>query len=345
MEMVSIIVPIYNMGNRIENCVNSLLKQTYSNIEIILVDDGSTDNSLEVCNLLAERDERIKVYHKENQGSGPARNYGIEKASGRYVCFPDADDTYSYDAVTKMVSAMQNGVQIVNAGYQEIGTNGKCNLKKIYADKVFSGEYVRSHYDEFMNISQPFSISGAPWNKLYDMEIIRKYNIKYPPLRRHQDTGFICRYLTYVDKIAFISPVVYTYYRNDLKREWYKYPINYIDAVVGLYEIYQETVRKWNIQNEKTILKINQGHISNTIKSMELTFSPKVKYSIKEKKSKIIEIIEKSRLFEIEIPDFLGKYQKLVYHLLLNKQFNLAIFIMYIKITAEKSGILQKIKH
>ena len=75
-ELVSIVVPVYNMGNSIEICVNSLLKQDYANIEILLVDDGSKDNSLEKCNKLKDKDNRIRVYHTENRGSGPARNTG-----------------------------------------------------------------------------------------------------------------------------------------------------------------------------------------------------------------------------------------------------------------------------
>ena len=98
-ELVSIVVPIYNMGNTLERCVNSLLYQSYSNIEILLIDDGSTDNSLEICNELKKKDSRILVYHTENRGSGPARNTGIENANGRYIYFPDADDKLEKDSI------------------------------------------------------------------------------------------------------------------------------------------------------------------------------------------------------------------------------------------------------
>ena len=132
-ELVSIVVPVYNMGNSLEVCVDSLLKQKYYNIEIVLVDDGSRDNSLEVCYKLQKRDSRIQVYHTENRGSGPARNTGIEKATGRYIYFPDADDKleedgsiqddyridYLRDHIKEMKEAVKDGVDLM--GYTPWG--------------------------------------------------------------------------------------------------------------------------------------------------------------------------------------------------------------------------------
>lgn len=344
--LVSIVVPVYNMGDSIEVCVRSLLSQDYQNIEIVLVDDGSRDNSYEVCLSLKKEDSRVKVYHTENRGSGPARNYGIEKANGRYICFPDADDIYSKDAVSNMVEGMKNGeCDFVVAGYESILPDGKVQVRKIYPDEIHSGDYVREHYDEFMNISQPCAVNGAPWNKLYDMEIIRKYDVTYPPLRRHQDTGFIHRYLCYVKNVNFISSVVYTHHLNDLRKEWYKYPVDYIECVTGLKKVAEETVLTWNPDNKKTVAKINQGHISKTIKAMELTFSPKVKYTTKKRVGKVCEIMEKSEIANIEIPDFLGKYQKKICKLLFEGKFKTAICMMHFKILVEKNGILLWLKN
>ena len=112
-ELVSIVVPVYNMGTSIKICVESLIKQSYKNIEILLVDDGSTDNSLQVCKKFEEVDKRVRVFHTENHGAGPARNYGIKNAKGRYICFPDADDLYEENAVSAIVQAMSNGITIL----------------------------------------------------------------------------------------------------------------------------------------------------------------------------------------------------------------------------------------
>lgn len=345
MKKVSVVIPVYNMGNRVEACVESILKQTYENIEIVLVDDGSKDNSLEVCNNLAKKDERIKVYHTENRGSGPARNHGMENAEGDYVCFPDADDIYSPTAIEDMINAMQEqNSDFVIAGYDAIAPDGKTHTPKIYPDKSFDGDYVRNNYHEFMSSHMEFGINGAPWNKLYDMEIIRKHNVQYPPLRRHQDTGFIYRYICHINKITFISPVVYTYYQNDLKREWYKYPVDYIDAVVGLYKVANETIIEWNKNNTELYEMLNASHITKVIKSMELTFSPKVKYSSKERLERINEILNVSGIKDIEPPKTLRKYHRKVFELLSAGKIKTTVMVMRLKIFTEKNGVLNKIK-
>ena len=98
---LSIVIPVYNMGAVLEKGVNILTKSNYNDYEIILVDDGSTDNSLDVCKKLQQINDKIQVIHTENQGSGPARNEGIRAAKGKYIYFPDADDYFNYRTETK----------------------------------------------------------------------------------------------------------------------------------------------------------------------------------------------------------------------------------------------------
>ena len=105
--LVSIIMPVYNMGEHLRKSVPSVLNQTYQNIELILVDDGSKDNSLEVCRELAVKDNRIKVFHQDNQGSGPARNTGIKNAAGKYAYFPDADDCMVPNAIESLIEKFE----------------------------------------------------------------------------------------------------------------------------------------------------------------------------------------------------------------------------------------------
>ena len=107
-ELVSIIIPIYNAEESLSGSIHSILAQDYENIEVILVDDGSRDNSLQICKNIASTDPRVQVIHTHNQGSGPARNVGIDHASGRYAYFPDADDTLAPHAISVMVQAMHS---------------------------------------------------------------------------------------------------------------------------------------------------------------------------------------------------------------------------------------------
>ena len=152
--LVSIVVPIYNMGDSIEICVESLLKQSYKNLEIILVDDGSTDNSLEICNKIKESDHRVKVFHTENRGSGPARNTGILNSTGRYIYFPDADDKLKQNAISVFVEAMTNeNNDLIVSGCSSLNSKGMEVLKKSYPDLILSGEKIRNDYSKHMGAS------------------------------------------------------------------------------------------------------------------------------------------------------------------------------------------------
>lgn len=105
--LVSVIVPVYNVAQYVAECLNSLLNQTYRNLEIIVVDDGSTDNSLQICNTFLS-DTRVKVFHKENGGLSDARNYGLEKATGDFVLFIDSDDFLDLDMIRVLYSNLQS---------------------------------------------------------------------------------------------------------------------------------------------------------------------------------------------------------------------------------------------
>ena len=117
---ISVIVPVYNTLHCLERCVDSISRQTYKNLEIILVDDGSTDGTGQLCDILAKRDERIRVYHKENGGASSARNLGLQKAAGDYVGFVDSDDYIDADVYQKMAElVMEKGYPVVQISRDE----------------------------------------------------------------------------------------------------------------------------------------------------------------------------------------------------------------------------------
>ncbi len=123
--LISVIIPVYNIKEYLPRCVESVCAQTYKNLEILLVDDGSTDGTGELCDELAKKDARIRVYHKENGGSSSARNLGIENAKGQYLGFVDSDDYISADMYEQLYLALQtNGVPIAQIGRDEIDAEG-----------------------------------------------------------------------------------------------------------------------------------------------------------------------------------------------------------------------------
>ncbi|WP_415344667.1 glycosyltransferase family 2 protein, partial [Clostridium perfringens] len=232
---VSIIMPVYNMENTIGKSIESILRQTYKNIELIIVDDGSKDDSYSICQNFSKKDSRIKVFRTENRGSGPARNYGIEQASGEFVYFPDADDYIREDAISILVNSVkENRCDLVVFGYTVIDSNGKVISEISNDSKIIDGKDIRENYHKYCHMGKEYGIQGAPWNKFFSLNIIKENNIRYPNLRRHQDEGFIIRYVTYTQKVSFINAILYTYFKNSLKKEWEKYPIDYIINVKNL---------------------------------------------------------------------------------------------------------------
>ncbi len=344
-ELVSIIIPIYNAEKSISNSIDSILKQDYKNIEVILVDDGSRDNSLSICKSIAEKDPRVKVIHTENQGSGPARNTGIENAAGRFAYFPDADDVLVPDAVSVMVRAMKGGeVDLLVFGFERITARGEKAFRKTYSEAEFDAEALRRDYSECFGYTSKWAIQGAPWNKLFDMDVIREHKIRYPALRRHQDEGFIGRYMCYAKRVRFIPQVLYTYYMNDLKKEWQKYPPDYIEAVIGLYEVRRQTIACWNLQDTKTQEKIENEYICNVIKALELSFSPKMHFNKAERKKWMAEQIKRTDIQNANIPSVLGSYQRKIMDLIKSEKYNTLYFVLHAKITTEKTALFSALK-
>lgn len=345
MKKVSIIVPVYNMADSLEKSVASLRAQTYENIEIILVNDGSKDASGEVCDRLAAEDGRIRAIHTENRGSGPARNAGITAASGDYAYFPDADDYLEPDAIEQMVRAMEDGdCDLVVFGFRNVNQDGKTVSQKSYEPNLCEAKALRENYSDCMAMMGRIGIQGAPWNKFFDLSVIREHGIEFPPLRRHQDEGFIGRYMCFAKKVHFIEPVLYTYYVNDLKKEWQKYPVDYIDAVTGLYAVRRETILTWNAEDTLTHDMVAREYICNVIKAMELTFSPKHSLSAAERKETVRRYAEQTGLSQICTPGILGKYQKMIMQQIEEGRYSAMYDLLRFKVAAEKSGILSLIR-
>lgn len=336
--LVSIIVPVYNMGRSIKASVETLLKQDYHNIEIILVDDGSTDNSLEQCQALSKADNRVTVIHTVNRGSGPARNEGIALASGVYVYFPDADDKLEPSAISTLVSTFKSNPDsdLIVFGFKNVTEDGSVISEKKYNEAVKSGTELRNDYSKSLGWTSEWGIQGAPWNKFFKLSLIKGYKVSFPPLRRHQDEGFICRYMCYAQNVIFISPVLYTYYVNDIKKTWSKYPLNYIDSVIGLNEIRKQTIYKWNANDIETHDLLKKEYICNIIKSLELAFSPKMPKDDSCLKF-IKEGIIKSGIKDVQLPGNLRIYHRLACHLLSTPV--ILMLLLRLKTFIEKIGL------
>lgn len=203
-ELISIIVPVYNVERYLEKCVNSIINQTYKNLEIILVDDGATDSSGNMCDELAKSDNRIKVYHKENGGLSDARNYGVERATGDYIGFVDSDDYIDSEMYEELYEAIKKeNVDVV-----------ECNLKIIYPDRVelfteqkYYNVYTKQEYlEEYLKIEKIF---GSACVRLIKSDIAKK--LKFPVGKLYEDTYYAYDLIEKVDRYVIMNNPYYNY--------------------------------------------------------------------------------------------------------------------------------------
>lgn len=204
---VSIIIPVYNVMPYIREALNSVIHQTYDNLEILLIDDGSSDGSGDICDEYAAVDKRITVIHQENQGLSAARNIGLDKASGKMIAFFDPDDAYCLNAIEIMIKAMQQEESdLIVCRYVTINTVKKLEPVGIERPSVSPGVYngldiMRLVIDEKLNISV--------WNKLY--RSILWQDIRFPINTVYEDWPVILPIFEKARKIKVISNVLYMY--------------------------------------------------------------------------------------------------------------------------------------
>ena len=206
-ELISVIIPIYNVERYLEKSIESVIGQSYKNLEIILVDDGSTDESGKMCDEIAKKDKRIKVIHKKNGGLSDARNAGIEVAKGKYLGFIDSDDyidKYFYETLYTVLKKYNADISM-------------CNYKKVYTDFEENNAKLE-HKEQVFNSKQALrelllfgKIENYAWNKLYRKELFEK--VRYPVGKKMEDIG--TTYLTIKNsKTVVVTDYIGYFYRQ-----------------------------------------------------------------------------------------------------------------------------------
>ena len=196
--LVSVVVPVYNISEYVSKCLESVLSQGYENLEVIVVDDGSTDESGRICDEAAKRDARVKVYHRKNGGLSSTRNFGISKARGKYVALIDGDDFVKRDFVGAMVDAAEkSGAEVAICGYDEF----------VPEEKVLSGKEVAIKL-----LVEQENMEIVAWNKLYRRELFDE--IKYPAGEKHEDSLTTYKILAKAKKVCYVPKSLYCYVKR-----------------------------------------------------------------------------------------------------------------------------------
>ena len=249
---VSIVVPAWQSEKTIGRCLVSLREQTFSDIEIIVIDDGSTDSTRDVVLQAADKESRIKYYYQKNKGVSAARNLGIEKASGEYLMFLDADDHARRDFVEKLVMTMSNvaGCDMAVCSYDRKIHGWLVPVERLIgAGKRSCREYLRETL-----IDPGHHYFGVVWNKIFRMEIIRKHNIRFrEDVTLGEDFVFSLEYLTYADSIFVLRDrlVVYCYQqKSSLSRIFSKTPEDCRDEMTNrnkIFKVYHKALEQAGI--------------------------------------------------------------------------------------------------
>lgn len=201
---VSVIIPIYNVEKYLDECISSTVSQTYRELEIILIDDGSTDSSGKLCDEWALRDDRIRVVHKEHGGPSDARNVGLDLSGGDYIFFVDSDDIVADTAIERMLTeAERTGADICSCGIESRYDDGRCEKYRIPPLDGDSELFLRNLYRD---TRVPVSV----WNKLYRREIWEE--IRFPVGKICEDAFTTCRLLDRAEHLVQILDALY-YYR------------------------------------------------------------------------------------------------------------------------------------
>lgn len=271
---ISIIVPIYNVEKYVEKCVDSILKQTYINFELILVDDGSTDMSGKICDKFKKEDDRIKVIHKKNGGLSSARNEGVKLATGKYIGFIDSDDYIDKTMYEKMFNkAIEDDSDIVICD-MTYNLNGKDISTTIFEDfgvlnredtilKYLENDYFRSHAQ----------------NKLYKRELFEY--VSFPEGKLYEDVATFYKLIHNCNKISFVNEKLYYYNQsnyNSITKK--KFNINNLQLILNTEEMKDFFIR--NNYTSEIIRKVDEFYFIQCILVMQMLINSSRLLNIKE---------------------------------------------------------------
>lgn len=248
---LSIIVPVYNSEAYLERCISSLLSQRLANIEILLINDGSTDNSLAICREFEIKDSRIKVFSQENSGQSKARNLGIENSSGEYVTFTDSDDWVDVDYYGKLIDAARRNDADVACG-------------SIIRERKNSNKFRINYTEEKCYIYPQEKIDAAcvpdmcyVWNKVYKASYLRELKLKFIEGMFFEDVDFVTRAVYFSNKIVTV-PGTYYHYRvnsNSTVKTMKKSDKKRLDSILSKKYVL-EFFRKYNLTSRpKNLIK------------------------------------------------------------------------------------------
>lgn len=299
--LISIIVPVFNAQNYIEKCIKSIICQTYMDWELLLIDDGSTDNSYEMCKKY--RNEKINLFHKNNGGVSSARNYGLKKSKGDYIVFVDADDYVDKDYLKNLYDNIRDN-DLVVSGYKEVYSTGKVNIRN-FGEKNMTNKYIKNKFDE-LYLSNFFN---SPFNKLYKKALIN-CNFNENQILG-EDLLFNLQYIKNCKNINTINNTDYNYIINNTSAT-NKYNSKAIYNYLLIKKELENICKKMNYCENGSI---NEIFLKNICGCIQLLLESDNKYNYKVNELKSIKYEIKNQNIFISKANNLSTLQRIIYYL------------------------------
>lgn len=209
---ISIIVPVYNVEQYLSRCIDSILNQTFSDFELLLIDDGSPDRSGEICDEFRQIDSRVRVIHKKNGGVSSARNIGLDNAKGEWIYFVDSDDTLFKDCLESLFSKTINNVDSIIGGYIE---TTRINVEPVNYNEI---ETIWNYKKALLDFYSPkyFHFNGYLWNRLFRHKVIQQHKLRFHEDIYYKEDGlFLVEFICKSKKDVFVTTKpIYRYYIN-----------------------------------------------------------------------------------------------------------------------------------
>lgn len=297
MKTISVVIPVYNVEKYLSECLDSVVNQTYKNLQIIIVDDGSTDSSGKICDEYAEKDDRITVVHQSNAGAGAAKNTGLELIDGDYFSIIDSDDYIELDMYEKMVNSLEKYNSDI----------AQCLFRNVFVNDSFDRKYkIKGNYPKVLTSKKFLSELLYDWkyaifaNKVFKTSLLK--NIRFPVGRKIDDEFFTYKLVCNAKKVVNIDNILYNYRmrktsvmnENDTDRLIY----DRIDCFVERYDYIR---RKYPSLNKKYLTKLYDSL---------LYYKTQVKNT--EKLEKYISKIQKPKINKIDKINEIMRYKKLL---------------------------------
>lgn len=348
---ISVVMPAYNCATLIGDTIHSLLNQTLKEYEIIVINDGSTDNTLDVLEEFKEKDERLQIYTVENGGPAKARNLGIEKAKGEYIYFMDSDDLIDSNMLLEMYSlAHENDLEICACGY----TMENISTKTPHIKEFLFHDFIASNKETFREELMPLIKSHlmyVVWNKLFKTELLSKYNIRFTDYFSGEDRLFNIHTFEHIKSFGFINKPFYRYFLRGQASLANRYVVNRFDAAVKAHESLISAYQHMELYDKNNQAYIDFIFIKGVMASIAQLNSKGCKLSFQEKKQ-VIETILNHPLVQnaLSSNDKDISYSKRINQILKTRNKTLiyltgkAIFILQFKLNALYLNIKHKLK-